>query len=153
MLTLLVFVWLAQLPGDQDRVVFTAMAIADGMHWETQVRKSVLDAMPRWDPDVSDSPAVGPAQAMRAAKEIMSQLSLKTWPDRWRVDTVTLRPTIAEGVWIYVVNFNESPPPCNPPPGWGCGGSWGGSPMQIVVLPNGRALMPVAVNTRSPFTP
>ncbi len=152
-LTLLVFAWLAQSPGDQNRVVFSAMAGADGMRWETQIRKSDLEGMPRWDADATDSPALGPAQAMRAAKEIMSQLSLKTWPDRWRVDTVTLQPTITEGVWIYVVNFAEAPPPCNPPPGWGCGGSWGRGPMQIVVLPNGHAVMPVAVSARSPFTP
>lgn len=147
MFTLLVFAWLAQSPGDQ-RVVFSVTAAADGMSWETQIRKSDLDGMPLWNVDASDSPTLGPAQAMRAAKEIMGKLSLKTWPDRWRIDSVTLRPTIDDGVWVYVVNFGESPPPCNPATGRGCGGSWGFGPVQIVVLPNGHAVMPVPVNPR-----
>jgi hypothetical protein len=151
MLTLLILAWLAQSPDDHS--VFTVTSSADGTRWETQIRKSLLDVMPRWDPDASDSPVLAPAQAMRAAKEIMSQLSLKTWPDRWRIDKITLRPTITEDVWIYVVDFAESPPPCDVPPGSGCVVDWLSSPMQIVVLPNGHAMMPVAVNVRSPFGP
>lgn len=144
MLILLLFACLAQSTADRTDVVYTAFAGADGMRWETQIHKSDLQGLPTWDPDVSDAPVLTPAQAIRAATEVMKQLSLKTWPEQWSVDAVTLR--LVGGAWVYVVNFDEGPPPCHPPPGWGCGSSWGHGPMEIVVLPNGRALKPAVSN-------
>jgi len=148
LILLLALAWLSQSAAQQDTLMLNEESVAEG-YWESPVHESDLRGLPAWNPDVNEAPILSPAEAVRAATQVMGGLSLnKTWPDRWRVGSVTLKQ-IRNDMWLYVVCFADLPPPCDPPPGFGgCGVSWAGGPtsgMHIIVLPNGHAIRPIPV--------
>jgi len=64
--------------------------------------------------------------------------------DKWRLASVKLQPILFPDAWIYVVEF--APPPARPD-----GGIY--TTMTVVVLMNGRAIVPLSSKWPPEFKP
>jgi hypothetical protein len=128
-----------------DSHVWERYSVVGKQHWTAAVTQADIDEAPKWELAVSDAPPLSPGEAIRAARTLMQKLTLESATGKWHVgsDGVSLHP--ASHGWIYIVNFEDSPQGCEPPPGSiGCGASWGSSGgMNIIVLMSGRAIVPV----------
>ena len=114
----------------------------DGLRWDSVVGRQHLEASPRWRED-EESPPLAPRAAVRAARATLQQIHFpQSGSGTWKVHRVTLTQLAVVDAWIYVVEFLPLP---KPPPA-GASGVIAGpvtSLVQIVVLMNGRAIVPV----------
>ena len=117
----------------------TYSSYVDGQRWDFVVSHEDIGSSPRWL-DTDDSPPLSPRAVIRAARVLLSQLI--KGGNQWRIESVTLRPINYPGSWIYVVSFQQ------PRPGGGLL-----TTMNVVVLMNGRAIVPVSSKWPPEFKP
>ena len=79
----------------------TFSSYVDGQGWDFVVSHEDIGDSPRWL-DTDDSPPLSPRAAIRSARVLLSQLMKDA--DRWRTESVTLRPIDFPGSWIYLVS-------------------------------------------------
>jgi len=92
--------------------------------------------------DTYDNPPLSPRAAIQSAHILLSQLMKDA--DKWRLASVKLQPILFPDAWIYVVEF--APPPARPD-----GGIY--TTMTVVVLMNGRAIVPLSSKWPPEFKP
>jgi hypothetical protein len=113
----------------------------DGKRWDFVVTHQDIENSPRWL-DTDDNPPLSPRAAIRSARLLLSQLMKDG--NQWRLDSVQLRPIDFPRSWIYVVDFQQPPPR----PDGGIS-----TKMSVVVLMNGRAIVPTSSKWPPEFKP
>ena len=119
----------------------TYSSYVNGQRWDFVVSHQDVENSPRWR-DVDDTPPLSPRAAIRSARSLLSRLMKDG--DQWSVGSVNLRPIDFPSSWIWVVDFQQPSPRPN-------GGLL--TTMSVVVLMNGRAVVPVSSKWPPEFKP
>jgi hypothetical protein len=109
----------------------TFSSYTEGTRWDFVVSRDDIERSPRWA-DSDDSPPLAPRPAMRSARLMLAGLVPNA--DQWRTGSVNLQQVLFADTWIYIVEFRQ---PSKSPAGGVV------TPMRVVVLMNGRAIIPV----------
>ena len=119
----------------------THNSYVDGQRWEYVVTRQDTESSPRWR-EVDVSPPLPPRVAIQSARFLLWQLIKDA--RTWRLASVKLQPIYRPGDWIYLVEFAPPPPRTH-----------GGliNTMTVVVLMNGRAIVPVSSKWPPEFKP
>ena len=105
MLNLILIALTMQTPGSQG--VFELYNYVQGERWTLTVTSRSLEQSPSWL-ESEIWPPLPPRQAGQIAVKQLATLVRDS--ERWRLQTISLRPTGPPGKWVYLVGI-EGPPP------------------------------------------
>ena len=127
-----------QISADDSVATFTSYVGRE--RWDFVVRQLDLERAPKWS-ETDNTPPLNARAAILAGRLFLRQL-LKDGDD-WRFDAVVLKPVGPRdgSFWVYVIEF--SPPLPKPSTVEPTAGSFISSPLAMVILMNGEAIVPI----------
>ena len=139
--TIVVLTFVMQAASVNETAEGKYSSYVDGKRWDFIVSRQDIENSPRWR-EVDVSPPLPPRVAIQSARFLLWQLIKDA--RTWRLASVKLQPIYRPGDWIYLVEFAPPPPRTH-----------GGliNTMTVVVLMNGRAIVPVSSKWPPEFKP